>query len=157
MDGEFWTKNGIKVMYGLFAAFFAGFVTVLVLYILELDKNKRDVDTYTGTSSSGVTMFFQLDHNRNQFGTFSASFQTIGVADIDVSGDFKTTLQGPPSMDIEWQSTGGANNTAVVVLNANLATRDSISLTRLTLQSLLPVFNKLQSTEPIPTLFNNFY
>jgi hypothetical protein len=156
---EWWgpSSNGLIVMYVMFGLFLAAFVVFLVLFILDEAKMAL-VPNYSSWQGQdqGLERYFGLNIAQRQFSTYNASFEVVGVENVDVSGDFTATVPGPPPVKIKW-ITSSDINLATIILDVDSAAQRTIQLYRLTLQSMTQAFNTLQNVPPIPRLFNQFY
>jgi len=156
---EWWgpKSNGLIVMYINLAVFFTGFVFFLVLWLL--DEAKVAPEPYYSSwqgMDQGLERYFGLNIQLRQFLTYNASFEVVGVEDVDVSGDFITTLPGPPPVKIKWIRSSDVN-LATIIIDVDSPAQRTIQLYRLTLQSLTPAFNSVQQVPGVPKLFNAFY
>jgi hypothetical protein len=154
---SYFKDHGITIMSVLFAIFLIAFVITLIIYIIRV-KNEPAVPfitTWTG-NDQGKNVFFGTNSETNQFFTYTASFEVIGVTVDDVSRDFSATLSGPPVIGVRFVY-GDNMNFATLLVDPDGVTRHTVQLSRLNLQSLTPAFNAAQDVPQSPTLFNQFY
>lgn len=135
----------------------SAFVVLLVLWFLD-EAKITPVPNYSSWQGQdqGLDKYFGLNIAQRQFLTYNASFEVVGAEDVDVSGDFTTTLPGYPPVKIKWITSPDVN-VATIIIDVDSATQRRIQLYRLTLQSMTKTFNTLQNVPSIPRLFNKFY